>query len=86
MLSIAFGLVFAFVVNTWTHEIWTTGIVLALALWLFNFYGIGAILPGAHAMAQHEPLLLAVMTHLVFGVVMAFAASRALSTGAAIVS
>ncbi|MGC8484194.1 MAG: hypothetical protein ACP5O6_00970 [Candidatus Baltobacteraceae bacterium] len=83
MLSIMFGLVYAFFVNTWTHEIWATGIVLALALWVFNFYGVGAILPGAHLMAQKEPLFLAVMTHVVFGAVMAYVASRNLVAGTA---
>ncbi|HVA26908.1 MAG TPA: hypothetical protein VNF68_01945 [Candidatus Baltobacteraceae bacterium] len=86
MLSIVFGLFYALVVNAWTHEIWTTGIVLALALWIFNFYGVGAILPGAHLMAQNEPLLLAVMTHLVFGAVMAFVASRNVSRSVATAS
>ena len=75
MLSVVFGLVFAFVVNTWTHEIWITAVVLAIALWLFNYHIVGAILPGARAMAEHEPVWLAAMTHLVFGAAMAFVAS-----------
>ena len=75
MLSAVFGLVFAFVVNMWTHEIWITAIVLAIALWLFNYHIVAAILPGARAMAEHEPAWLAVMTHLVFGAAMAFVAS-----------
>lgn len=74
MLSVIFGLLFAFVVDVWTHEIWITAIVLAIALWLFNYHILGAILPGAHAMAEHEPTWLAALTHLVFGVAMAFVA------------
>ena len=68
MLSAMFGVVFVTLVNYATHEFVWTGLIFGLALWVFNFYVIGAFIPAAHMMAQQEPAWLAIMTHAVFGI------------------
>ncbi len=75
MLSVMFGLVYAMIVNVVTRELWLTGLTLGIALWLVNFYAVGAVWPAA-AMMQKEPLALAALSHLVFGTVTALVASR----------
>lgn len=77
-LSMMFGIVYAAVVNTVTRERVLTGLGLGLLLWVFNFYVLGLFIPGARMMADHEPLALAVMTHLIFGGTLAFLAERSL--------
>lgn len=82
MFSIVFGLIYAAIVNSATHEFWVTGIVFGIVLWLFNFYVVGLFLPGARAM-QSEPLWLAVMNHMVFGLVTAWVAKALASRSVA---
>lgn len=66
-LSMMFGVAYALIVNSATHEFVGTGVAFGIVLWLFNFYVIGLVLPGARMMAQHEPIWLAVISHLIFG-------------------
>jgi len=74
MLSILFGLVYAGIVNGLTHEFWVTGIAFGIAVWVVNFYAIGAVWPGAHMMAANERVWLAAMSHIIFGLVTAWVA------------
>jgi hypothetical protein len=67
MMSIVFGLVYGVIYNFWTHEIWATGIIYGLVLWIVNFYIVGAMLPAAKAMARKTPVMLGAMTHAAFG-------------------
>lgn len=66
-LSMMFGVVYAVIVNAVTHEFIVTGLIFGIVLWLFNFYVLGLIIPGALMMAQHEPTWLAIATHLIYG-------------------
>lgn len=66
-LSMMFGVLYAVIVNSVTHEFVGTGIAVGLGLWLVNFYILGLVIPGAHMMAQHEPVWLAAASHLIFG-------------------
>ena len=75
MLSVVFGLVYGFIVNSLTHEFWMTGLGFGIVLWIVNFYVVGLFLSGARMMAQTEPLWLAVMNHMVFGLVAAWVAT-----------
>lgn len=68
VLSMMFGFVYATIVNFFSHESIVTGTLFGLLLWIVNFYVVGLFIPGAQMMAQHEPIWLAIMSHLVFGV------------------
>ncbi|GAC1458124.1 MAG: hypothetical protein PVSMB1_07970 [Gemmatimonadaceae bacterium] len=76
MLSAIFGVVLGIVVNKATHEFVFTGAAVGLALWIVNFYLVGALWQPATLMAQHEPAWLAAMTHLVFGLATGYTARR----------
>lgn len=66
-LSMMFGVMYAAVVNLATREFIGTGLVFGLVLWLFDFYVLGLVFPGARLMAAHEPAWLAIVTHLTYG-------------------
>lgn len=68
VLSMMFGIAYGVVVNLCTHEFLATAIVMSLFLWLMNFYALDLIVPGARTMAQIEPIWLAIVSHLVFGI------------------
>ncbi len=70
MLSAVYGLIYAWIVNAVTHEFWLTGIAFGIVLWVVNFYGFGSFWPAA-AMMQKEPLMLAIVSHAIFGLVTA---------------
>ncbi len=74
MLSALFGVLYAVIVKHVTHEFLFTAIAYGLALWIVNFYVVGNILPNAGAFAQHDPLFLAVLTHLAYGVTLGLGA------------
>lgn len=68
VLSMMFGVIYAAIVNLVTHEFIVTALVFSLLLWVVNLYVLGLVIPGARMMAQHEPVWLAIMSHLVFGI------------------
>lgn len=74
MLSAMFGVVYAVIVNRVTHELPVTALAYGVGLWLMNFYVIGHVWSNAAAIAQNEPVFLALTTHLVFGAVLGVAA------------
>jgi hypothetical protein len=75
-LSAIFGVVTLFAIRRVTREYLGTGIVFGLALWLFNYYFIGLFVPGAHALAELNPVWIGGGLHLLFGAVCGIAAKR----------
>lgn len=79
VLSMMFGVVYAAIVNFFSHEFLLTGTLFGLLLWIVNFYVIGLFVPGARMMAQNEPIWLAIMSHLIFGVTLGLLSRRSAS-------
>jgi uncharacterized membrane protein YagU involved in acid resistance len=71
MLSVMFGVIYAVIVKAATRELWFTGLGYGIALWVVNLHLLARFLPAARVMAQNEPLWLAAMTHMIFGLVTA---------------
>jgi len=75
-LSAIFGVATLFAVRRLTREYLRTGIASGLALWLFNYYFIGLFVPGAHALAELNPVWIGGGLHLLFGAVFGIAAKQ----------
>jgi len=44
-----------------------TGVLVGIAVWLFNYYGVGALHAGSRQLAQLNPLWMAFFLHALFG-------------------
>ncbi|MFN2527306.1 MAG: hypothetical protein ABR584_01145 [Candidatus Baltobacteraceae bacterium] len=84
LLSMLFGVVYAAIVNFLSHEFVVTAMAFGLLLWIVNFYAAGLFLPGAQTMAQHEPVWLAITSHLVFGMTLGLLSRRSVFTVSAL--
>jgi hypothetical protein len=67
-LSCGFGVITLAAIRRLGSHV-ATGIAAGVVLWLVNYYVIGAVLPGAHALAQLNPAWLGGSLHVVFGAV-----------------
>ncbi len=76
-LSMVFGVAFALLVARVSAPIVALGLAFGVALWLVNFYVLSFVSAGARAMAAHEPVWLAVLTHVIFGFVLSAIVARA---------
>ena len=69
VLSIGFGVATLFAIRTLTREHLATAVALGLGLWLVNYYVLGQLSAGAHAVATLNPIWMAGMLHALFGAV-----------------
>ena len=76
VLSAVFGIITVFISRQVTKEYLWTGVVTGLVLWLLNYYAIGAVIPGAHALAELNPVWMGGMLHALFGAVTGVIAKR----------
>jgi len=76
ILSALFGIVTLFAIRRLTKEYMLTGVVAGLVLWAINYYAIGSFIPGAHALAQLNPVWMGGMLHALFGAVTGITAKR----------
>lgn len=76
VLSMMFGVVFALLAPRLRANYVALGAAYGVVLWLVNFYLLSFVSPGARAMATHEPVWLAITTHLMFGLVLGWLVER----------
>ncbi|TAM57665.1 hypothetical protein EPN52_12485 [bacterium] len=83
LLSGLFGVIYTMTISRWiVRAPVLTGLLYGLALWGVNFYVIGSILPNASGLVQHDPVFLAVLTHLAYGAVLGLSGLGARALGA----
>jgi uncharacterized membrane protein YagU involved in acid resistance len=70
ILSMMFGVVFVLIASRIATSTILLGAAYGIVLWIVNFYGLSFVSSGARAMVANEPIMLAVLTHLVFGIVL----------------
>jgi len=70
VLSVAFGVLFAIVVNRLTHEFWMTGLAYGMTLWVINYW-TAQLTPGGRSMNELRTSWLSPLAHIVYGGVMA---------------
>ena len=68
-LSAGYGVFTRGVIRYLTREHLLTAVAAAIALWVVNYYVIGAFVPGARAMAALNPVWMALGLHVLFGAV-----------------
>ncbi len=68
-LSASYGVAVVFAARRITREYIGTAIAFALGLWLVNYYAIGAVLAGAHSLAELNPVWMGAGLHVLFGLV-----------------
>lgn len=76
VLSMMFGVLFAVLVARVRASTVGLGLAYGVALWIMNFYVLSFVSAGARAMAAHEPVALAIGTHLIFGLVLGTIVAR----------
>ncbi len=76
VLSVVFGIATLFAIRRITKEYALTGIASGLVLWVINYYAIGSFIPGAHALAELNPVWMGGMLHALFGAVTGITAKR----------
>ncbi len=76
LLSALFGVVTLVAIRRLTKEYVLTGIAGGLLLWVVNYYGFGAFIPGAHALAELNPVWMGGLLHVLFGAVTGATAQR----------
>jgi hypothetical protein len=76
VLSAVFGAVTLLAIQRITREYVLTGIGLGLALWIFNYYLVGLVVPGAHALAELNPVWIGGGLHFLFGAVTGLTAQK----------
>ncbi len=76
LLSMMFGVLFAVLVARVRASTVGLGLFYGIALWIINFYVLSFVSAGARAMAGHEPVALAIGTHLIFGLVLGTIVAR----------
>jgi hypothetical protein len=76
VLSMMFGAIFVLIAPAIRMSYLLLGTVCGLVLWIVNFYGPSYVSAGARAMVAHEPVMLAALTHLVFGLVLGALGAR----------
>ncbi len=69
MLSVGFGVATLFAIRKVTREHIATAVALGLGLWLFNYYVLGRVSAGAHAVATLNPIWMGGALHALFGTV-----------------
>lgn len=69
MLSVGFGVATLFAIRRVTREHVATAVALGLGLWLVNYYVLGQLSAGAHAVATLNPIWMAGALHALFGAV-----------------
>ena len=69
MLSIGFGVATLFAIRKVTREHVATAVAFGLGLWLVNYYVLGQLSAGAHAVATLNPIWMAGALHALFGAV-----------------
>ncbi len=69
VLSAGFGVVTLVAIRRITSEYIATSIAAGLGLWVVNYYAIGAVMPGAHALAELNPIWMGGALHVLFGAV-----------------
>ena len=79
-VSMIFGAIFVLIAPAIQASYLLLGAVYGLILWIVNFYGLSYISAGARAMVTHEPVMLAIVTHLIFGLVLAALVARSASS------
>lgn len=76
VLSAVFGVMTLYAARNITREFIGTGIGLGLLLWVVNYYAIGMVIPGAHALAELNPIWMGGGLHALFGAVTGFVAKK----------
>lgn len=69
MLSVGFGVATLFAIRKVTREHVATAVAMGLGLWLVNYYVLGQLSAGAHAVATLNPIWMAGALHALFGAV-----------------
>jgi hypothetical protein len=69
VLSVGFGVATLFAIRKITREHVATAVGLGLGLWLVNYYVIGRLSDGAHAVANLNPIWMGGALHALFGAV-----------------
>jgi hypothetical protein len=69
VLSVGFGAATLFAIRRITREHVATAVAMGLGLWLVNYYVIGQLSAGAHAVATLNPVWMAGLLHALFGAV-----------------
>lgn len=69
VLSALYGVIIVFLGQTITGEYLLTGVVFAIAVWLFNYYAVGAVHAGSKKLAGLNPVPVALFLHALFGAV-----------------
>jgi hypothetical protein len=76
VLSAVFGVVTLFIIRRLTKEYLLTAVAAGLLLWVINYYAIGSFVPGAHALAELNPVWMGGLLHALFGAVTGLTAKR----------
>lgn len=69
VLSAIYGVIIILLAQNVTGEYLMTGTVVGVALWLFNYYGVGAVHDGSKKLAGLNPVPVALFLHALFGAV-----------------
>ncbi len=69
VLSAVYGVAILLLAQTFGIGLVGTGLLVGTAVWLFNYYAVGAVHPGSKQLAQLNPVGVAFFLHALFGVV-----------------
>lgn len=69
LLSAAYGIAIVLLAQGLTHEYAITGVVFGLAVWIFNYYGVGAVHAASRKLAGLNPVPIALLLHGIFGLI-----------------
>jgi hypothetical protein len=69
VLSAIYGIAIVWLGLNVTHNFIYTGILVGIAIWLINSYGIGSFHAGAHRYAQFNPVWFSFVLHVLYGYV-----------------
>jgi hypothetical protein len=76
VLSVGFGAATLFAIRRITREHLATAVAMGLGLWLVNYYVVGRLSAGAHAVATLNPIWMAGALHALFGAVVGVVARK----------
>lgn len=69
LLSAAYGIAIVLIARNLTHNYAVTGLAVGVAIWIVNYYGVGAIHAASRQIAQLNPAPVALALHALYGII-----------------